>query len=192
MPLATGRSLPSAATPARTRTQVSARTSQESRLSPIGRPRTFRVLARLLLAIGPEQKCSSVSSCVPQGTRSSALARPPLAREVELREARDVSGEVLREPATPSVGRALSTSGGRNLHGGFRAKTRRPSPPLRHAQSFLAARGGQLHSPDAAQAEPREADWTSDAALLLSQGIGLLVRHDLDRQGQPGRAVAFA
>ena len=30
------------------------------------------------------------------------------------------------------------------------------------------------------------------AALLLSSDLRLLVRHDLDRQGQPGRAIACA
>ena len=33
---------------------------------------------------------------------------------------------------------------------------------------------------------------TADVALLLSSGMRLLVRHDLDRQGQPTRAIAFA
>ena len=40
--------------------------------------------------------------------------------------------------------------------------------------------------------KPNGARLTSDAALLLSYVIRLLVRHDLDRQGRPSRAIAFA
>jgi hypothetical protein len=39
--------------------------------------------------------------------------------------------------------------------------------------------------------KPNHARPRSDTALLLWRGIGLLVRHDLDRQGQPGRPFAF-
>ncbi len=38
---------------------------------------------------------------------------------------------------------------------------------------------------------PNCAGQSSDAAPLLPYGIGLLVRHDLDRQGPPGGGIAF-
>jgi hypothetical protein len=80
--------------------------------------------------------------------------------------------------------RALGRAGARQS--GTSVRSLRRARPQRRALSCLAARCGGLHCPDDAQAERREV-----ATLLLSYGIGLLVRHVSDHAHEVG-AIAFA
>ena len=71
--------------------------------------------------------------------------------------------------------------------GGTRALIGRRA--LRHALSYLAARGGQLHCPDDAQVEPREPDVARRAAPFV--GVALVVCHERDRATRVIVAIAL-
>jgi hypothetical protein len=86
---------------------------------------------------------------------------------------------------------------------GARARRRHRDPPVRatsgrlpsHALSCLAARGGRLHSPGDAQAEPSEADVRRRAAALVGHRAAGLPRADSsrrDRPDDPSRPVGAA
>lgn len=62
--------------------------------------------------------------------------------------------------------------------------------PLAMQSAVFAARGGRLLRQDDSQAD--RARLTADAALLLWQGIGLLVRHALDHAARATSTIGLA